>query len=179
MVKLVAKSATEGLLPIEHGNTVLSDFTSPAISCVMPQSGANLSLFKSAIGAAFPNPNRTTGKDGARAVWTGPEQAMVIGAPVGGLTGFAVTDQSDGWTILRLDGADSENVLARLVPVDLRRNVFKRGHTARTQLGHMPVSLTRVGDLRFDIMIFRSMTRTAIHELETAMRRCAERAEMR
>ena len=40
----------------------------------------------------------------------------------------------DGWACVRLDGSAAEDVLARLVPVDLRGSVFKRGHTARAQL---------------------------------------------
>lgn len=178
MVRLVAKSATEGLLPVQHGGTVLTGVEPAAISCVMPQAGGDPAVFKSAVGAPFPGPNRTTGKEGARAIWTGPDQAMVVGHAIGDLKGYAVSDHSDGWTILRLDGDESETVLARLVPVDLRRHVFKRGHTARTMLGHMTVSLTRVGDRRFDIMVFRSMTRTAIHELDVAMRHCAARPNM-
>jgi len=178
VVRLIAKSTTEGLLPCAHGAATLEAVEATSITGVMPMAGTDIANFKSATGCPFPGPNRSTGKEGARAVWTGPDQAMFIGPGIENLKGFAVTDQSDGWTILRLSGDNAEAILARLVPVDLRRGVFKRGHTARTQLGHMPVSLTRVGDTRFDIMVFRSMTRTAVHEIEVVMRNLVTRMQI-
>ncbi len=50
---------------------------------------------------------------------------------------------------------------------------FEVGHTARTLLQHMACSLTRVAENRFEIMVFRSMAKTAVHEIETAMRTVA------
>jgi len=38
---------------------------------------------------------------------------------------MAVVDQSDGWAALRVTGAGAVDVLARLVPVDLRPQVFR------------------------------------------------------
>ena len=87
----------------------------------------------------------------------------------------ALTDQSDAWAVLRLSGAASEDVLARLVPVDLRGSKFKRGHTARSQLQHMMVSVTRTGTTAFDIMVMRSFAATADHELSVAMKFVASR----
>ncbi|MEL6839146.1 MAG: sarcosine oxidase subunit gamma, partial [Pseudomonadota bacterium] len=72
-------------------------------------------------------------------------------------------------------GAGVEDVLARLVPVDLRLATFKTGHTARTMLGHMSVAISRVGAQSFEIMAMRSMAGTLVHELETAMRSVALR----
>ncbi len=87
----------------------------------------------------------------------------------------ALTDQSDAWAMVRLEGAAAEDVLARLVPVDLRQSVFKRGHTARTMLQHMAVSITRISGEAFLILAFRSMAGTLVHDLETAMKGVAAR----
>ena len=84
-----------------------------------------------------------------------------------------MTDQSDGWAVMRLEGAGARDVLARLCPLDLRAPVFKRGHTARSLLGHMNASITRVGVNAFEIMVFRSMANTAVHELNEAMKSVA------
>jgi sarcosine oxidase subunit gamma len=87
----------------------------------------------------------------------------------------ALTDQSDGWARIRLDGAGAEVVLARLVPLDLSQGSFGKGQVARTSLGHMMMLVTRTGIAAFDMMVFRSMARTAIHELEQAMKAVAAR----
>ena len=44
-----------------------------------------------------------------------------------------MTDQSDGWTVLALSGAAAVDVLARLVPVDLRLAAFPVGGALRTR----------------------------------------------
>jgi sarcosine oxidase subunit gamma len=124
---------------------------------------------------AFPAPGRATGKEGARCIWSGIGAAFLVGPePDAGLGEFAaVVDQSDAWAIVCLQGEASEAVLARLVPVDVRAAQFKRGHTVRTQLQHLDVSITRVGAQRFQIMAFRSMAQTLVHDLETAMKTVA------
>ena len=175
MVSLIARSPCEGLLPLQAGTTTLTELLPAAITSVAPQRGADMAAFKSATGAAFPAPNRATGKEGARAVWSGPGQCFWLGAQLADLKGFALTDQSDAWAVMRLEGADAEQVLARLTPIDLRKSTFKRGHTARTLLGHMACSITRAKDNAFDIMVFRSMAVTAVHELDVAMKSVAVR----
>jgi sarcosine oxidase subunit gamma len=82
----------------------------------------------------------------------------------------ALTDQSDAWAVVQIAGAGVEDVLARLVPVDLRGQVFKKTHVATTMLGHMSVTVTRMGPVSFEIMVMRSMAATLVHELQGAMR---------
>ena len=60
-------------------------------------------------------------------------------------------------------------VLARLTPLDLRGSVFKTGHAARSTLGHMNCVFMRTGAARYQMMVFRSMTQTAVHEITRAM----------
>ncbi|WP_321170030.1 sarcosine oxidase subunit gamma [Sedimentitalea xiamensis] len=102
---------------------------------------------------------------------------MLAGSePAPGLSGHAVlVDQSDAWAVVRLQGPQATDVLARLVPVDLRPRHFKRGHTVRTDLMRMNVSITRVADAAFLIMAFRSMAATLVHDLKTAMEGVAAR----
>ncbi|SHJ39844.1 sarcosine oxidase subunit gamma [Shimia gijangensis] len=180
MVDLMAKSPCDGLLPVEHGGVSLSEIDMTVLTSVSPYKGQDKALsaaLKEAHGMAFPGINRATGKEGARAIWFGQGQAMLIGPdPASSLcVHAAVTDQSDAWVLVRLEGGRAEDVLARLVPVDLRQAAFKRGHTARTQLQHMMISVTRTGDSSFLIMAFRSMAKTLVHDLETAMRGVAAR----
>ena len=87
----------------------------------------------------------------------------------------ALVDQSDAWAVVRLEGEGAEDVLARLVPVDLRLVSFPMGATARSKIGHMSGSVTRVGEDAFWLMVFRSMAETLVHDLKSAMEAVAAR----
>lgn len=183
MVKLVAKTPADGLLPIEINGLTLREVVPEAITSVMPYDGqedAASDLLKATAGMDLPAPNRSTGREGARAIWTGRGQAMVLGVAVDPSLArhAALSDQSDAWAVLRLDGQGVEDVLARLTPLDLNPGVFKRGHAARSLLGHMTAVFLKVSGEAFEVMVFRSMARTAVHELEVAMKAVAARAAL-
>jgi len=176
VVELIAKSPCEGILPLSVGDCSLHEVSVGAITSVMPARGqekATSDALRKSHGVAFPSPGRATGKDGTRCIWFGPGQAMLLGTAVAPIRGVALSDQSDGWAVMRLSGPKAVDALARLVPVDLRAATFKRGHTARTLLFHVPASITRTGANAFDIMVFRSMAATAVHELGVALRSVA------
>lgn len=182
MAELIAKTALGTLLPITEGAMTLTEIEPGHITSIAPFRGkaeAVTSVLHTAHGCAWPAPNRCTGKAGARALWAGLNHALLIGpAPDPALAGLAaLTDQSDAWATARLEGpeAQAEAVLARLIPLDLRRAHFKRGHTARSTIGHMSAVITRTGPAAFDLMVFRSMARTLVHELQTAMKGVAAR----
>lgn len=174
MAELIAKTPCEGLLPIAMDGIELHEEIPAAMTTLAPFNGRAAALseaLKAAHGMAFPAPGRTTGKAGARAVWFGRGQAMLVGPePDATLAAHAaLSDQSDAWAVVRLEGAGAGDVLARLVPVDLRASSFRRGHTVRSMCMHMMVSVTRVGETAFQIMAFRSMAATLVHDLKTAM----------
>lgn len=174
MVDLIAKSPAEGRLPVTKGALSLAEVDAGVMTLLHPYKGQSDALsdaLKSAHGMAVPQPGRATGKSGARAIWFGLDQTLLVGPKAdAGLGAYAsVVDQSDAWSVLRLDGDGTEEVLARWVPVDLRRAQFKRGHTVRSDLGHMQVSITRISENAFWIMGFRSMAATLVHELSIAM----------
>lgn len=183
MVKLVAKSPVEGLVPLEINGLTLTESGPGSVTSVAPYAGqeaAASGALKALIGAEMPAPNRSTGREGARVVWTGAGQAMVIGADVDPSLAqhAALTDQSDAWVTFKMQGQGVEDVLARLTPLDLNPGVFKKGHAARSQLGHMNAVFVKVAADAFEIMIFRSMARTAVHEFEIAMKAVAARAAL-
>ena len=174
MDKLVAKSPCEGLLPLSVGAVTLSEEDPGPIHSVSPFKGKRKIVsdaLKAAHGMVYPSVNRATGKAGARAVWFGTAHAMLMGPiPDAALSqNAAIVDQSDTWVVVRIKGDGVEDVLARLVPVDLRGKQFKRGQTARTLLLHLTASITRVGENAFQIMVFRSMAETLVHDLKRAM----------
>lgn len=184
MVKLIAKSATEGLLPVTIGDTTVMDVTPGEMTSVAPFRGQQKALstaLKENFGQALPNVGRSLGKDMARIIWFGRNQWMVLGpcAPAPLVDNAALSDQSDGWVVLRLKGALARDGLSRLTPLDVRDSQFKLGHTARTEFQHMMCSITRTGARQFDIMVMRSMAKTAVHDLKSALERAAASAALR
>ena len=179
MTLLVARAAAEGLLPITRGTVTLTELQPPAITAIAPFRGREAAVskaLKSVAGVGFPKPNRVEAKGQVSCLWSGRSQAFLIGPAPGPIDGAAVTDQSDGWALLRLEGAAACDVLARLVPLDLRPAAFPAGAAARSLLFHMPLAIFRSGPDSYGLMVFRSMAATAVHELDTAMRSLAAQA---
>lgn len=180
MADLIAKSPCDGLLPLAIGQVTLSEVMPTAMTSVSPLMGAQAALsdaMTKAHGVPYPDPNVAIGDDTTRAVWFGRTHAMLIGpVPDPLLSGYAaLTDQTDAWAVVRLQGDSAETVLARLIPVDLRLSVFGVEKTIRSQLSHMMASVTRVDENTFQIMVFRSMAKTLVHDLKTAMAAVATR----
>lgn len=181
MTRLSEKTPGMGLFPIACGDLRVSEEDVGHITSIAPYKGQDAAcskVLKAAHGMGFPAPGRATGKAGGRAVWFGQRMAVLMGpAPDAALAQYAaLTDQSDAWTVVRLEGAGAQDVLARLTPLDLRAGVFKQGHTARSELAHMAASITKVAPLAWQIMVFRAFAQTLAHELRMASRGVAARA---
>lgn len=180
MPELIAKSALEGRSVTLAGVTLAEAAAGPITSvAVLPGGGKLVAKALKTLGLAMPAPNTFGEKKGARIVWTGREQAFVVGVEAPVMEGAAVTDQSDGWAVLMLSGVAAVDVLARLVPLDLRLGAFPVGSAVRSGLNHMNAVILRTGDYAFEVMVFRSMARTAWHELETTMGMAAARQGMK
>lgn len=176
MARLIAKTPAEGMLPIQIGDCRLEERLYEAITWVAPFDGHETAVGKE-IGLALPGPGQMTDGGNHLALWTGPGQALVLGPPVAPRNA-AVADQSSAWVVLTLSGAAARDVLARLTPLDVRDTAFPEASTARTLVGHMTASLSRIGPRTYEIMVFRSMTRTAIHEIARAMKGVTARAAL-
>lgn len=190
MARLTAKDAFGALVPVTFGTVTLSGIEAGAVTWLAPLAGkaAEVSAALAAqVGAGLPEAGQSLAAAGGRVVWAGPGQAFVIGPDLTPIDGAAQVDHTSAWARMALEGADAEAVLARLVPVDLRAAAFGEGATARTQLGHMACSLSRTGVRagagagagagaeRFEIMVFRSMAASAVHEIARAMEMVAAR----
>ena len=182
MLKLIAKSPFEGLLPISCGSVSLSEYAVDCITLIASNKGNQKQLsdeLKAAHGMTLPVPNRMTGRAGARCVWFGQQYFLMGPKPDPSLNNVArLTDVSDGYAVAHLEGAGIENVLARLVPIDVSDIVFKRGQTARTLVQHMTASISRISDTAFQIIAFRSMAATLVHDIERAMQSVAARDQL-
>lgn len=156
MADLIALTPCKGLLPLTIGTVTLTEVVPDRLTLIAPFRGQEVE--------GFPAPNQTTDT----MMWVGQGQALMWGDVPEFGDRAAVTDQSDAYAVVRLEGTDVVAVLARLVPIDLRARVFPLGQTARTLVGHMMASVTRRGDVTFDVMVMRSMAATLVHELSQA-----------
>ena len=179
MIKLLEKSAAEGLLPIKVSNTSIVEVDGLILTSISPLKNKTEKLadhLKKSHGLSLPNKGRSTGKEGMRALWFGQHTLLVGPKPDGKLSKFGVlTDQSDAWVILRMSGDLIEDVLMRLSPVDVRLRTFKVGSVVRTGLLHVNVTMHRVGANTIDVYGFRSMAKTLCHELTQALSSVAAR----
>jgi len=103
------------------------------------------------------------------AQWAGPDQYFVLaeGRGEGALcrelkaklgAAASVTDQSHGRVVIRIAGPKARAVLAKGTPVDLHPDEFPIGKSAMTQMAHVGVHLTRVGDDAYDLSVFRGFS---------------------
>ncbi len=181
MAELITNTPCGTLLPIQMGQITLSELDPGHMTSLCAYNGRDTALsnaLKEAHGMAAPGPGKTTGKAGARAVWFGQGTILLMGpAPASDLREHAaLTDQSDAWAVVNLEGEGVVDVLARLTPLDLRTAQFRRGRTARTEVAHMAASVTRIGNNRYQIMVFRSFARSLVHEISVAMESIAARS---
>ncbi len=176
MANLIPKTPLAGQVALSVGGVTLSEAPLASMQSLAAVRGQEKALAKAlkAFGLASPAPNTCLQKDGSLIVWTGREQAFIVGAAPVILPGAVMTDQSDGWARLRLEGPGTSDVLMRLVPLDLRSVV--PGWAARAPLNHMQAILLCPAAGQIDVLVFRSMAQTAWHEIAAAMQMLAARA---
>lgn len=182
MAKLIAKTATEDMLPLTVGGLTLSDATPRRLTAVSlwPGTAADADRALREVGLGWPAPDRAVKGGKGLCLWSGRDQAFVADAAVpAALSAFgAATDVSDGWVALKLSGPSAAAALARLVAIDLSLRAFPEGATARTGLGHIMALLHRSSSRSFTIYVFRSMAASAVHEIAVAMQALAARAAL-
>lgn len=181
MTELTALSPAAGLLPLEIGSVTLREAETGPLTLVAPYKGCEAALAKAletAHGLAWPDAGATSESGAARLVWFGRKQAVLMGVEADAKLAAqaALTGQTDAWSCLVLEGAGARDVLARLSPLDMRDGAFPVGATARTEVFHMACSITRLSATGWQIMGFRSMARTLVHDLQVAMEGVVARA---
>ena len=179
MPELIAKTALHGRKAVTLAGTILAEIDLGPITSIalFPGQAKVAAKALKPLGLSFPSPNSVALNGAVRLAWTARDQAFLIGAAAPDLgAAAAVTDQSGGWAAMSLSGPAAADALMRYVPLDLREAAFAVGTTARTPLYHMQMILIRTGAEAFEILVFRSMARTAWHEIDVALRSLAARA---
>ncbi len=131
-----------------------------SLACVIPLSGQRSNCMQrlARVWNTSPDVLETRGRvemGASEWIWSGPDRFMMIEPERsdGVLVlqtlledSAAVIDQSDGRFVLRLSGPAVRRTLAKGIGIDLHPAVFGADATALTQLCHLGVQLTRVGD---------------------------------
>ena len=180
MPELIAKTPLSGVWPAAHGGLRLSEHLLGQITSIAVLPGQDKAVARALkpLGLAFPAPNTFATAGAVTLAWVARNQAFLIGAAAPVISGAALTDQSDGWAALRLEGPAAADALMRLCPLDLRLQSFPQSAAARAPLNHMQSVLLRTAPFSFDILVFRSMARTAWHEIEAVMKTLGARASL-
>ncbi|MFQ5784845.1 MAG: sarcosine oxidase subunit gamma [Alphaproteobacteria bacterium] len=126
---------------------------------------------KRALGFEPPTkPNTSTGTEGRTAFWLCPNEWLIVTPPDGeaetvealraALDGqhIAVTDVSEGRTVIGLAGSHARDVLMKGCPLDLHPRVFETGDCAQSHLAKALVILHQTDAApAYDIYVERSV----------------------
>lgn len=177
MAELIPTGPLQGHDPVSAAGCTLEPLALGPMAAIQPWPGRTPAVDTAlkSRGLGFPAPGRSLEVADTRILWAGRDTAFLIGTAPPDLTDAAVIDLTDGWVGMTLAGAAAVEVLARLVPMDLRPATFGEGATARTLLNHVPALILRRGG-DFEILVPASYARTAWHEIATTMRSLAARA---
>ena len=134
-------------------------------------SDAKLSSALAFSGLELPERRRTTGSLQKGALWMSPNELMIltahdeaeamVGALSDGLTEthHLVVNVSDARAVFRLSGGNQvlRDVLAKLVPADLRPASLPIGEIRRTRIGQVPTAFWFTGEGEVILIVFRSV----------------------
>ncbi len=122
-----------------------------------------------ATGASVPSQRQISEGKTGKAAWMSPDELLLVTAygnvdqavekATKALSGThaLVANVSDARAVFHLSGTNSRDVLAKLAPVDLSRDVFAPGEIRRTRLAQVPAAFWLNADDSFDIVCFRSV----------------------
>lgn len=154
------------------------------VSAAVPQGGdaAFSAALADGLGAARPAPGDSTRGDrlAARVLGMQPDQLFILfelpdpdraTETVAAALGSAayLTDQSDGWAMLRIAGTGVRAALERICPIDLADEAFPEGRVARTVMEHLAVIVLRDGSDSFLLMSPRSSARSFLDAVEISV----------
>ena len=95
-----------------------------------------------------------------------PNWASGLAATVSGLA--SISDQSNGYAVLRVTGPAARNLLSRGAFIDFHPSVFGPGSSAVTTIAHIGVMLWQLDDApTYDVALFRSYAESFWHWIES------------
>jgi methylglutamate dehydrogenase subunit D len=183
---LIARSAFADLQAspaVGRAGLTISDRDGVGLATVLARKGRDSDLaaiVRDRFGLELPNAPRRVVGGGIAFAGIGPNSWLAVRERAEGHFSSAlkealgdlasVTDQSDGYALLRLGGPKVRETLAKLIAIDLHPNVFKPGCVARTNASHIGAILWRLendvtGLPVFEVAVFRSLAKSFWHAL--------------
>ena len=177
-----------GADPIVIDGAEAAEVTGMAIAAVAPPLGGEAALRNAvslAVGADLPQVGQMSRSKDQHIMLLSlqPDQVFVLAENDGAATldmfttsiGNAayVTDQSDGWAVVRISGPRSREALERICPIDLDPDLFGIGAVARTLMEHLGVTILREDEDAYLLMSARSSGLSFWHAIETSLRNIA------
>lgn len=165
-------------------NIVLHEVTGKALVSVAVPLGGDDGLkehIKSKLNVIWPTITKTERSEDDKVVLYGLQSDMVFAlfehsvdtdvldfmAQFSGLA--YCTDQSDAWTILRLEGEGSIAALERICQLNLSLNTMPIGCVMRTMMEHLGVIIMREDVDSFVLMSASSSAKSFVHAIELSI----------
>ncbi len=149
-----------------------------SLAAVMARKGVTAADIGGALAVEIPKAPAYRSGSGLGLVGTGPgtwlalsetldnEWPSALEAALGSLA--SVSDQSSGYAIYRLSGANARELLQRGAAIDLDPLAFSAGSAATTVISHIGVTFWQVDDTpTYDLVVFRSMRESLEHWFES------------
>lgn len=129
--------------------------------------------------AGLPGPGHAAATRFGTALWQQPGGWAVVrprgsdGSLAGELSAAvgehaAVIDQTDGRSLIAIEGSAARRMLAKGIRIDLHRSVFPVGAVASTECAHLGVVLHRAARDRYEVIVFATLARDFWHWLTEA-----------
>ncbi len=143
-----------------------------------------LGAIEQAFGFVLPLNAPETAREGdLEALWLGPNEWLIVGPDQDGAGGehlavqfrralqgqhAAVTDVTESYTVIGVEGARAREVLQKGTGLDLHPRSFRPGHVAQTLLARADVIIHRIGPRAYDLYVRRSFAEYLWRWLEDA-----------
>lgn len=160
----------------------VTDLTIASVACPLDGRAELERAVMRSWSAELPEPGCSTASaDGdVKILGMSPDQFFVIVTPApmpagefvsGAVAGAGyVSDQSDNWVALRLEGPLVLPALERICPLDLDPAAFAVGSVARTVMEHIGAVIHREGPDRFLLLSASSSAHSFLHAVATSFR---------
>lgn len=160
------------------GDTLLNEVVDLSIYSIglALQPGAALASIEKNLGTAWPVTGKSTSNADSTYQLLGLQldQVFVLASGDSALpeldASAYITDQSDSWVGLRLQGAKSHESLERICPIDLHPGVFASGSVTRTTMEHLAVIVLCESQDSYLLLSPTSSAQSFLHAVETSVR---------
>ena len=158
-------------------DTSLTEVTNLAIYSIAlaVQPDAALASIKNTLGAAWPATGQCSisGDGKFRLLGLAADQVFTIFTdntvmPALDETAY-ITNQTDSWVTLHLEGALARTALERVCPIDLHPTVFPAGHVTRTSMEHLAAIIMCEAENDYLLLSPSSSAESFLHAIETSL----------